>query len=182
MTPDDGGFVARVTVTNTGDPGRPRGGPGCTRRCRVRRWSGRSASWRRSSGCGCRAGESATVELRVARDDLAYYDTRVGRWVVESGEYVVEVGASSRDLRVRATVTVQGDDVQVPVTVDTPIAEALEDPVRGPGLREALGAFLGAEGDDLLKVVGSFPVGRIASFPGVDVTTEELDRLLADPQ
>jgi beta-glucosidase len=72
--------------------------------------------------------------------------------------------------------------VQVPVTVDTPIAEALEDPSRGPGLREALGAFLGAEGDDLLKVVGSFPVGRIASFPGVDVTPEELDRLLAEPQ
>jgi beta-glucosidase len=181
VTPADGGFVARVTVTNTGT----RDGhevvqayaslPGSSVVRPVRELAAFERVW-------LAAGESATVELNVARDDLAYYDTRVGRWVVESGEYVVEVGASSRDLRVRASVTVHGDDVQVPVTVDTPIADALEDPVRGPGLREALRAFLGAEGDDLLKVVGSFPVGRIASFPGVDVTPEELDRLLAEPQ
>jgi beta-glucosidase len=181
VTPADGGFVARVTVTNTGT----RDGhevvqayasvPGSSVVRPVRELAAFERVW-------LAAGESATVELSVARDDLAYYDTRVGRWVVESGEYVVEAGASSRDLRVRSSVTVHGDDVQVPVTVDTPIAEALEDPLRGPGLREALGAFVGAEGDDLLKVVGSFPVGRIASFPGVDVTPEELDRLLAEPQ
>jgi beta-glucosidase len=181
VTPADGGLVARVTVTNTGT----RDGhevvqayasvPGSSVVRPVRELAAFERVW-------LAAGESASVELSVARDDLAYYDTRVGRWVVESGEYVVEAGASSRDLRVRASVTVHGDDVQVPVTVDTPIADALEDPVRGPALREALGAFLGAEGDDVLKVVGSFPVGRIAGFPGVDVTPEELDRLLAEPQ
>jgi beta-glucosidase len=126
------------------------------------------------------AGGSVPVEFRVTRDDLAYYDTRVGGWVVETGEYVVEVGASSRDLRARATVTIEGDEVHVPVTVDTPIAEALDDPVCGPALRQALGRFLGGEGDDLLKVVGSFPIGRIASFPGVDLTPDQLDALLFD--
>ncbi|WP_297111253.1 hypothetical protein [Tessaracoccus sp.] len=30
---------------------------------------------------------------------------RVDRWILEGGEYVVEVGASSRDLRARTTVT-----------------------------------------------------------------------------
>ena len=67
----------------------------------------------------------------------------------------------------------------MPVTADTPVAEALEDPVRGPALRQALGRFLGGEGDDLLKVVGSFPIGRIASFPGVDITPDQLDALLS---
>jgi beta-glucosidase len=126
------------------------------------------------------AGESVSLELRVARDDLAYYDTRVSGWRVEPGEYVVEVGASSRDLRGRGSVTVEGDDVVVPLTADTPIAEALQDPVRGPRLRQALGRFLGGEGDDLLKVIGSFPIGRIASFPGVDVTPDQLETLLAE--
>jgi hypothetical protein len=78
------------------------------------------------------AGESVTVEVPVTRDDLAYYDTRVGGWVVETGDYLVYVGASSRDLRTAASVTIQGDDVKVPITADSPIAEALQDPSRGP--------------------------------------------------
>jgi hypothetical protein len=44
----------------------------------------------------------------------------------------------------------------VPVTFDTRIAEALEDPDGGLALGAVLGRFLGGEGDDLLKVVGSF--------------------------
>ena len=31
----------------------------------------------------------------------------------------------------------------------------------------------------MLKVVGSSPIGRIASFPGVDVTPDQLDALLS---
>ena len=103
-------FVVRVTVSNTGD----RDGhevvqvyaslPGSSVVRAPRELVAFERVW-------VAAGESVPVELRVARDDLAYYDTRVGGWVVESGEYVVEVGASSRDLRGRATVTVEGDDV-----------------------------------------------------------------------
>jgi beta-glucosidase len=178
VAPDAGGVLARVTVTNPGD----RDGhevvqlyasvPGSSVVRPQRELAAFERVW-------VPAGESVTVELRVTRDDLTYYDTRVGGWLVESGEYVVEVGASSRDLRVRASVAIEGDHVVVPVTADTPVVEALEDPVRGPALRQALGRFLGGEGDGLLKVVGSFPVGRIASFPGVDVTPEQLEALLS---
>ncbi len=178
VTAEGGGLVVRVTVANTGD----RDGhevvqvyasvPGSSVVRAPRELVAFERVW-------VPAGESVLVELPVARDDLAYYDTRVGSWVVESGEYVVEVGASSRDLRARATVTIAGDEVHAPVTVDTPVAEALEDPVRGPALRQALGRFLGGEGEDLLKVVGSFPIGRIASFPGVDLTPDQLEALLS---
>ena len=37
--------------------------------------------------------------LTMDRDDLAYWDTQLGRWMVEGGEYHCAVGASSRDLR-----------------------------------------------------------------------------------
>jgi beta-glucosidase len=178
LTPRDGGLVARVTVTNTGD----RDGhevvqvyasvPGSAVVRPVRELVG-------FERVCVPAGESVTVEVAVTRDDLAYYDIRVGGWVVEPGEYLVEVGASSRDRRASATLAIEGDRVDVPVTVDTPIEEALGHPTIGPAVREALGAFLGGEGEDMLKVVGSFPIGRIASFPGVDVSPQRLDEIVA---
>ncbi len=125
------------------------------------------------------AGESRTVELAVARDDLAYYDVRVEGWVVEGGTYVVEVGASSRDIRLTAQVEVSGDEVRFPLTRDSSIVEAFADPVAGPGMRAALARFLGDDEDpELLKVIGTFPVGRVASFPGVDIEPDRLDAIL----
>ncbi|HEU0317891.1 MAG TPA: glycoside hydrolase family 3 C-terminal domain-containing protein, partial [Solirubrobacteraceae bacterium] len=55
------------------------------------------------------AGQTAEVTLSVARDDLAYWDIRLNRWVVEGGEYHCHLGGSSRDLRATAVVTVAGD-------------------------------------------------------------------------
>ena len=128
------------------------------------------------------AGESRTVELSVARDDLAYYDVRVDGWVVEGGGYCVEVGASSRDLRLTATVEVRGDDVRFPLSARSSIDEVVADPVAGPRMRAALRGLLGdADDPQLLKVVGSFPVERVASFPGVDLPPDELAAILGIP-
>ncbi len=46
-------------------------------------------------------GETRTVDLRVAIEDLAYYDTETGTWKVEEMEYSVLVGSSSRDIHLR---------------------------------------------------------------------------------
>jgi beta-glucosidase len=185
VTPQDGGFLARVTVRNTG----AQDGhevvqlyaslPGSTVVRPRRELVAFQRAW-------VRAGESVTVELPVARDDLAYFDIRVPGWVVEGGQYLIEVGASSRDLRATATVTVDGDTVDVPVTANTPIAVAVAHPVIGPAVADALRPFLGDtdtdEGAELLKLVGSFPIGRIASFPGVDITPERLAELISAAQ
>ena len=48
---------------------------------------------------GVAAGESVPVSVFIPRDDIAYWDTRVHRLVVESGSYTVHVGSSSRDIR-----------------------------------------------------------------------------------
>lgn len=50
-----------------------------------------------------RAGESVRVELRLSVRDLAYFDEERMGWRAEAGEFEVAVGASSRDLRLRAT-------------------------------------------------------------------------------
>ncbi len=55
-----------------------------------------------------KAGESMSVTLSFAESDLAYYNVKERRWVVENGEYAVLIGASSRDIRLSAKLTVTG--------------------------------------------------------------------------
>ncbi|KIP94960.1 beta-glucosidase [Microbacterium sp. MEJ108Y] len=136
-------------------------------------------------------GETRTVELIVRREDLAYWDVRVDRWVVESGEYTVEVAASSRDIRSSATVQVEGDAVSLPLTMNSSIGDVLAHPVAGPIVMGALGGFLGEltgadspaasmmpNDEAMQKMMASFPIGRLIGFPGVDVTHEQVEQLL----
>lgn len=51
-------------------------------------------------------GETRTVELSLTASELAYWDADVDRWVVEEGSLVMEVGASSEDIRARWTISV----------------------------------------------------------------------------
>lgn len=46
-------------------------------------------------------GESKVVSFTIREVDLARYDATLHRWVTDSGPYRVEVGSSSRDLRLR---------------------------------------------------------------------------------
>nr|WP_201470384.1 glycoside hydrolase family 3 C-terminal domain-containing protein [Microbacterium hydrocarbonoxydans] len=111
------------------------------------------------------AGETAQVELRLRRSELAYWDTRIDGWIVEDGEYVVEVGSSSRDLRATATVAVAGDEVVLPVTLGSSFEELLGDPVVGAEFSTVIAEKFGPAGDEMLKMLGNFPVGRLDGFP-----------------
>ncbi|HMH81535.1 MAG TPA: fibronectin type III-like domain-contianing protein, partial [Gemmatimonadales bacterium] len=55
-----------------------------------------------------RPGETRTVEFPLAGSALAYWDPDAHRWTVESGPVVVEVGASSADIRLDRRITVVG--------------------------------------------------------------------------
>jgi beta-glucosidase len=56
-------------------------------------------------------GETKSVRLTVPVADLAHWDVTRGRWVVESSEYDVMVGASSGDIRRRAAVRIDGERI-----------------------------------------------------------------------
>jgi beta-glucosidase len=56
-------------------------------------------------------GESRTVHLRVSRPALAHWDVTRDKWVVEKGTYDVMVGASSTDIRARASWQVNGETI-----------------------------------------------------------------------
>jgi beta-glucosidase len=134
------------------------------------------------------AGQTVEVVLGIDRADLAYWETRLGRWVVEGGDYRCDVGASSRDLRSTAVVAVKGDDARIPLTPDSTVAEWLADP-RGARLLTGGLAAATAGGEappilamladpSLMEFIGSFPLNRMAAF-GSGLTPEMLHKLLA---
>ncbi|MFF5625332.1 glycoside hydrolase family 3 C-terminal domain-containing protein [Microbacterium sp. NPDC012755] len=138
------------------------------------------------------AGETRTVEVVVRREDLAYWDIRVDRFVVEGGEYTVEVAASSRDIRSTVAVAVEGDAVVLPLTMNSSIGDVVAHPVAGPIVMGALGGFMGEltgadssaasmmpNDEAMQKMMASFPIGRLVGFPGIDVTYEQVEQLLA---
>ena len=52
------------------------------------------------------AGETADITLDVPVKDLAYYDIKTGKWVVEPGKYKLLVGASSRDIKSSVDISI----------------------------------------------------------------------------
>ncbi len=139
-------------------------------------------------------GETQVVTLTVRRKDLAYWDIRADRWVVEGGEYTVDVAASSRDLRAAVTVAVTGDTVALPLSRESSMGEVLSHPVAGPVVQAALAQMMGGLGDsaasimpegvDMSKMMESFPIGRIGMMgalagAGAAAGPERCDGLLA---
>ncbi|SDO33171.1 glycoside hydrolase family 3 C-terminal domain-containing protein [Geodermatophilus sp. DSM 45219] len=123
-------------------------------------------------------GDSADVELILGSRDLAYWSTAHARWVVEPGPFTFEVGASSRDIRLRATVHVDATPPRTPLDGTSTLQEWLADPDGAAAIRAAAGTGddgrpTGVLGDpELLEVIGNFPLTTLAAFPGLGITHE----------
>ncbi|WP_432180679.1 beta-glucosidase [Streptomyces sp. NBC_00063] len=128
-------------------------------------------------------GASERVSILIDRADLAYWDIRGERWVVEGGDYEVRAAASSRDIRTSATVEVTGDAFALPLTLNSTLGEVMA----APGAAELLGTLMlmpqtaadnEALGIDMAKMMVSIPVCRLLSFAGGQVTLADLEKLL----
>ena len=49
-------------------------------------------------------GGAADVELLLAEEAFSYYDPERGGWVLEPGGFTIQVGSSSRDIRLRGRI------------------------------------------------------------------------------
>ncbi len=136
------------------------------------------------------AGASTRATMTVRRQDLAYWDIRVDSWVVEGGTYTVDVAASSRDVRSTVTVAVDGDDLDIPLSPMSSLAEVFAHPVAGPVVASAFaeqmtslpgGDGLMPEGVDLSRMLDSFPIGKVgmlASAAGAEIDPAMISELL----
>jgi beta-glucosidase len=105
--------------------------------------------------------------------------------VLEPGEFLIAVRASSRDIRLSQAIVVAGRQRAQPLTGMSTLAEWLADPVGGPTLRAALGT--GPQGrpggilssDTLVRMLGGAPLSTLAVF-GAGITHEQVERLVAE--
>ena len=81
-------------------------------------------------------GETKTVTIPLNFRAFAYFDPAHNQWVTESGQFDILIGASSADIRGRATVTVQST-LQLPTILhdESTIRAWLDDPMGRPILQ-----------------------------------------------
>ncbi len=54
-------------------------------------------------------GEEKEVECELDERAFSYYSTAAGKWIIEPGKYVISIGSSSADIRLKDEITLAGD-------------------------------------------------------------------------
>ncbi|MFL6161345.1 MAG: glycoside hydrolase family 3 C-terminal domain-containing protein [Jatrophihabitantaceae bacterium] len=117
-------------------------------------------------------GASSTVTLTLDERAFAYWSPGRSCWTVDAGAAEIQVGASSRDLRLRERVRLDGSPERSPLTADstlgewfgTPAGERLHAAITAAGHADALGL---ADGK-LPPMPAATPLSRLVSFlPGL---------------
>jgi beta-glucosidase len=130
-------------------------------------------------------GPGASEAVRISLDTRAFsfWSVQLRRWVVESGEFVLRVGTSSRQLPYALSIQLDAPSIAAPLTRDSTLHEWLADPRGRDVLVAALNAGPGGDGPladpGLIQVVGSMPLSTLASFGMAGVDHEVLDRLVS---
>jgi beta-glucosidase len=78
-----------------------------------------------------RPAQACDITFDLTSRDFAYWDSaarataeRPGAWRLEGGEFVIEIGASSRDTRLRSTLELPDDPELLPLVPDSELAAA----------------------------------------------------------
>ena len=72
------------------------------------------------------AGEETVVTLSCALSELSFWNIKTNSWTLENGEYTIEVGASSEDIRLTAPLTVAEG-----VTATSPYPDSVNEKMKG---------------------------------------------------
>lgn len=135
-------------------------------------------------------GEEKEVSFVLSKRAFAYYEERIHDFYVPSGIYGIEIGASSRDIRLSAELSVTGT-VELPyVYTLTSTMGSLMKTAKGRALFERMMAGMGQakemEGMDAMGEGGAemarrmmleMPLGALATFGGIPM--EQLNGMVA---
>ncbi|MFR8336736.1 MAG: glycoside hydrolase family 3 C-terminal domain-containing protein [Eisenbergiella massiliensis] len=136
-------------------------------------------------------GETKTVTFTLDKRAFAYWNTQLHDWHVETGEFRILIGKSSRDIQLEAAVTVEST-VKVPVhyTMDTTFGDLMKDEkamqIIAPMMQLNIGgqqnesdAAAEAISREMMEAMMKYmPIRGILSFAGGKVTLEQLTGLL----
>jgi beta-glucosidase len=113
------------------------------------------------------SGETKRVSIPLSSRDLRYYDPARGGWVMDPGVVMIEVGASSRDIRLSAPLESRTKIMpSPPLDIDTQPAVVFD----RPGARAALAAWLSRRLDIELAAAEQLMERSKSSFLGIHKT------------
>lgn len=131
-------------------------------------------------------GETKTVRIELDDRAFAHYVEHLGKFAVESGEFHILVGASSRDIRLAASVVFEAsEDVREPLTLRHSLQEWLNDD-RYADKAQSLMSRMKIDSDNpLYPIFLGMPIRTLLNFlPSFGYPPEvigQIRRLFEDP-
>lgn len=136
-------------------------------------------------------GEEKSVTFTLDKRAFAYYNVDIKDWYVETGEFEILVGSSSRDIRLKEAIKVNSTTkIKKRFTRNTPIGDLLEDPVGSfifkqimDQIKQNIPFFAGAEKSPMMMAIFRYmPLRGLINFSRGAFTEEMLNDLLAKLQ
>lgn len=138
-------------------------------------------------------GESKTVTMTLDGRSFSYYHTGFHDWYAEDGDYEIQIGASSRDIRLRQIIQIHstkiipfvaGDtttwaDVEIFAKDPSPLKQIQELSGFGSDNQTSDDDSLGAStGEMMEKMFADTPLHSILSFSGKELTYEDIQEAI----
>lgn len=134
-------------------------------------------------------GEETTVRFTLDKRAFAYYNTELGDWHVETGDFTVSVAKSSRDIQLSEKVHVESTvRLKKVFTMNSTLGDIMSDPKGAQiigemmrssgmgGMTESGGEVMSSEA--MAAMMGYMPLRGIAMFAGDAIKPEVLQNLL----
>lgn len=124
-------------------------------------------------------GEKQVVQLVLDRRSFAWYDVESSSWRVDNGEYEINVGSSSRDIRLQQTVNVDlGSESKLLISGNTYLSEViqrddLKDALVKSGMKQIIDGV--SESDENRELMENIP---LRSMVMLGISAEQMSNFI----
>ena len=134
-------------------------------------------------------GETGTVSFELDKRSFAWFNEAISDWYAAGGEYVIEIGKSSRDIVLTETIEVKGDAPVLPVIdMDVQIGDLLKNDITKNVvlrvMKEEIQKFTGSDGLEVTDMdpmtyamLQYLPIRTLRSF--THMTNERVESIVA---
>ena len=134
-------------------------------------------------------GETKNISMTLDRRSFAYYETVLPGWHIENGAYRILIGASSKDIRLEATVQYAGaPQLKYHFTMDSTLGDIMDTPQGKPfidqifqglqALTQAAGEGSAVSQEMMAAMMRDLPLHAIASFSQGQLGREALEEIV----
>lgn len=133
-------------------------------------------------------GEEKSVSFTLDQRSFAYYNTDISDWYVETGDFTILIGKSSRDIVLSDVVRVESTTpVKKVFTINSTIGDIMADPKGAQILGQVMQSMMPGGGPDagdmfddegMKAMMGSMPLRGAMMFAGDSVKPEMIQQLI----